>query len=106
MKFVVGEQVWFQDEYHWYNGVVTSCGPRNVKISCLGRIYTKPKEKCATKDEYVAPVWEMWKGKNGRGGYRVERELYPNERKPAHMIGPNDRLWEDAPGNLTKSLNW
>jgi hypothetical protein len=29
-------------------------------------------------------VWELWKGKNGRGAYRIETELYPE----FHKIGP------------------
>jgi len=36
-----------------------------------------PKEKCAFPNEKVCVVWETWRGVNGRGGYRVERERYP-----------------------------
>jgi hypothetical protein len=45
-----------------------------------------PKEKCAFPDEKVCVVWETWKGVNGRGGYRVEREKYPQHRIPARLI--------------------
>ena len=44
------------------------------------------KEKCAFADEIVCVVWEGWKGVNGRGAYRVERELYPTLRIPAKNI--------------------
>lgn len=49
-----------------------------------------PKEKCAKVDESVCIVWETWKGKNGRGGYRIERELYPNDRVPAQFVHYQD----------------
>lgn len=102
MKFVAGHQVFFLDEYNWYCGTVVSCGPKNVKIvnSHSGTVYTKPKIKCALMSEHVAVIWEMWKGVNGRGGYRVERELYPDIRKPAHQIAYNERHNEKAYGVL------
>lgn len=45
-----------------------------------------PKEKCAFPNELVCVVWERAAGVNGRGAYRVERVLYPNQRIPASQV--------------------
>lgn len=45
-----------------------------------------PVEKCAHPDELIVCVQERWKGRNGRGGYRIERELYPELRVPAYKV--------------------
>lgn len=44
------------------------------------------KEKCAFPDEVVCIVEETWKGVNGRGAHRVEREKYPNKRVAAKLV--------------------
>lgn len=74
----------------------------------MGEQYTRrvAKEKCARPDECVCLVWETWKGVNGRGAYRVEREMYPQERRPARTTlrqpdwgEPNTgAVWELSPG--------
>jgi len=67
-----------------------------------------PKEKCAFPNEKVCVVWETWRGVNGRGGYRVERERYPNERVPAYKVAlqpamhnGRGRVTEDTPNIKT-----
>lgn len=100
-QLVVGGMVCFLDNYHWFCGKVTWVGSKKVKIACgNGQTYTKPREKCAAYDEIVAVVWEQWKGRNGRGSYRVERELYSDLRKPAQQIAYNARLYEKEHGVL------
>lgn len=44
------------------------------------------KEKCAFPDEEILFIWELWKGRNGRGGYRIEKFLYPELRVRADII--------------------
>ncbi len=69
----------------------------------MGKVREKrvPVSKVATPTESVCVVWELWKGTNGRGGYRVERELYPNQRVPAEQvsrqaIGNSGRVTEET----------
>lgn len=86
-NFFVGQSVYFIDNYNWALGKIVSAGPKNLKIECVnGNTYTKPRDRCAHSQESVAFVFETWKGRNGRGAYRVERLLYPQLRKPANQI--------------------
>jgi hypothetical protein len=60
-----------------------------------------PIEKVARGYEKVAIVWELWKGKNGRGAYRIERELYPQYQDSLHVWSQKDSfsfIREDAYG--------
>ena len=85
-------KIYFLSDYNWCVGELISSGPKNNKIKVPEQrwmseyITTAPKEKCAFPDEVVCVVWETWKGRNGRGGYRVERELYPEDRVPAPQV--------------------
>lgn len=89
---MLNQTIYFLSDYNWQQGTVISEGPKNYKIyvpaECWHSEYTVivPKDKCAAPDELVCVVWEMWKGRNGRGGYRVERELYPEKRVPGKKI--------------------
>ena len=87
----MNEQIYFLWDYNWCIGTLVSSGPKNNKIrfedfGYLPHVKTVSKEKCAVPGESVCVVWEQWKGKNGRGGYRVERELYPQHRVPAERV--------------------
>ena len=64
--------------------------------------YRAKREKVATPDESIAVIWEMWKGVNGRGGYRLERELYEDKRLPANEWHWRGYLWETEHGTLHK----
>ena len=103
----MNEPIYFLLEYNWELGTLVGEGKKNYKIffsGCWMTDHTRyvPKDKCARPDESVCVVWETWKGKNGRGGYRVERELYPEHRVRADHVarqswGPG-RVDEDAYG--------
>lgn len=102
----VGDVIRYLDEYRFCDGKVLSVGPKNIKIiapsvdfSCQV-VVRKPYDKCAALEEEVAVIWEMWRGRNGRGGYRIERENYPHIRKPAKLIGRSERHNEKALGVL------
>lgn len=79
-------------EYNWERGILISTGKKNYKIHFRGGAFMLPhdryvpKEKCALPGESICVVWETWKGTNGRGAYRVERELYPACRVPAEQV--------------------
>ena len=76
----MSQKIFFLSEYDWMAGELLNFGQKNYKIhipanGCyLAQTKYVPKEKCAMPDEHVCIVWEQWKGKNGRGGYRVEKE--------------------------------
>ena len=84
MSFVIGQEVYFLSEYELWKGTVLSVGKKNLKIAVPARGFSiahdirKPFEKCAHPTEKVAVVWEMWRGQNGRGRYRLEKVLYPH----------------------------
>lgn len=87
----MNKQIYFLWEYNWYAGTIVSEGPKNIKVDVnipgfKSHTRSVSKEKCAYPDEKVCVVWETWKGKNGAGGYRVERELYPQNRYPASQV--------------------
>jgi len=97
--------IYYLSEYNWERGTLISTGKKSHKVLCnppwlVPHTRYIPKEKCAFPGESVCVVWEQWKGKNGRGGYRVERVLYPQQRIPAeqisrqHMGGGNGRVSE------------
>jgi len=83
-----GDQVYYLTEYNWHLADVLKVNKVNIRLK--DRVLNverdiKP-DKIATLEEKVYVVWETWKGKNGRGGYRVERELYPQWRViPSHV---------------------
>lgn len=74
-------------EYNFEVGLVVSVGRKNLKLNVGGYETAVAKEKCATLNESVAVVWETWRGNNGRGGYRLERSMYPAERVKARLVG-------------------
>jgi hypothetical protein len=83
-----GDQVFYLTEYNWHLAEVVKVNRVNIRIR--DRIYNEERdikpEKIAQPDEIVCVVWECWKGRNGRGGYRVERTLYPESRIPAREV--------------------
>lgn len=98
----VGDDIRYLDEYRFRDGKVLSVGPKNHKIvdTYSQVVIRRPHEKCAALDESVAVIWEMWRGVNGRGGYRIERENYSHIRKPAKLIGRSERHNEKSLGVL------
>lgn len=84
-----GESVYFLYGYDLMKGIVESVGVKNVKLNFNsyggGNLHTTfiPFDKVVKPEEIICVVWECWKGRNGRGGYRIERELYPEYRRPS-----------------------
>jgi hypothetical protein len=97
-------------DYTWEPGLLISEGTRNFKVRMRWQNGFRdryfPKEKCAFPDERVCIVWEMWRGTNGRGGYRVERTLYESQQTLASSVGRDmcgpGRLTESSMGVLNK----
>lgn len=112
MSYAVGQTIMLLEEYNWVRGTLVGIGRKNLKVALPGgvllpRTVTVPPERCAHPDEPVCIVWETWKGMNGRGTYRVERERYPEHRIPAKEIARQStgdgRVIEDAPDVLRAS---
>ena len=102
IDFNAGEKIFVLSDYVFEAATVVSArGPKNllVDVDTLGPDgQTMPyrmrvaREKCVWPYERIAIVWETWKGRNGRGGYRIERNLYDNQRKSAYMW-ENEQAW-------------
>jgi len=101
--------IYFLWDYDWVRAELLSEGSKNNKlfVPSNGMLSAHerrvPKDKCAEPEENVCVVWEKGRGTNGRGGYRVERELYPEHRVPACKVsgasyGPG-RVDENEYGN-------
>lgn len=88
IEFKDYQEIFYLKDYNWERGYLISEGPKNLKIrdAIFDYEVRVSKDKCALPNESVCIVWEMWKGRNGRGGYRVERILYPESRVRADVI--------------------
>lgn len=101
--------IYYLSEYNWQRGTLVSSGKKNHRIeenridqfgkTYQARIYVA-KEKCAMPDEIVCVVWETHRGVNGRGGYRVERDLYPAKRIRADQISRQECTY--GPGRVVE----
>jgi hypothetical protein len=85
------QDIYFLLEHSWCVGKLVRTNKKTYTIfynapAGIPHNRTVPKEKCAFPGESVCVVWETWRGVNGRGGYRVERELYPESRVPAERV--------------------
>lgn len=78
--FSVGQTIYFLSNYRLLKGTVEKVNLKTLRIKSFSFTKNIDYSKVIDSNESIAIIWEMWKGVNGRGGYRVERELYPNER--------------------------
>lgn len=97
-----GDIVHCQKSYVLDRCIVISIGKKNLKVrDPWGNQYPISPEKCCLPDEKVVVVWEQWKGVNGRGTYRLEKEMYPEYRIEASRYPHQGILWEDKHGVLS-----
>ncbi len=107
------KEIWYLRDYNWCKGTLVKENKKTYTIKwinhenyyCPNEVVLQkfPKEKCAFSNELVCIVWESWKGVNGRGGYRVERELYSDKRMTPDKISRqhssnSGRVTEDSYG--------
>lgn len=99
--------IYFLSDYNFERGNLLKVGKKNCKIEidflqadCTfgKRVVTIPNEKTAKPDESVCVVWETWRGRNGRGGYRIERALHP----ALHGMAKNVSRQSGGPGRVTE----
>ena len=106
-NFVVGDEVVVLVDYSLISGVVLKVNPKGIKVSvsasfgCYAYIRSFPYHKVVNKGCLTALVWELWKGKNGRGGYRLETILYPDLLMPVESIKASHYLEEESFGIIT-----
>ena len=97
-------EIYFLSEYNWEKGILLKECRKNYKIWYPGGSLTPhekfvAKDKCAFPEEEVCVVWETWKGANGRGSYRVEKEKYAAKRVLASKVA---RQGSSGPGRVTE----
>jgi len=97
MMLQKGDIVWVLTEYHWVKAVVQATPRALSKTVVVGDVpYYAPGytfrvslDKIATSNEVVCIVWEKWKGTNGRGGYRLDKTMYPQYHVSVTKVGPS-----------------
>jgi hypothetical protein len=96
--------IYYLWDYDWELGELLSTGAKNYRVRMRWQNSTRdryfPRDRCAFPGELVCVVWEMWRGKNGRGAYRVEREQYPQHRVPAEMVARQQGVGRVTERNL------
>lgn len=82
-------RVWFLYDYDLVSASVISIGRTNVKVLVSAHKgivehvrYVKP-DKLIDQALPFCVVWDLTKGRNGRGSYRLETALYPDR----HSVG-------------------
>jgi len=86
-KFSNGDRVFYRAGYSMWEAVVFKVNKKTVvlKTDYRGIFMDVECEFKVNKDDVVLPdepcllIWETWKGVNGRGGYRLDKYMYPNE---------------------------
>lgn len=97
MTLQKGDIVWVLSEYNLVRAEVMTTPKVNAKSVLLGKVpfYTPGYtwrasiDKVARPDEKICIVWEKWKGKNGRGGYRLDKTMYPQYHVQVNQVGPS-----------------
>lgn len=100
----IGDKIYVLYDYKLESATVVTAGGKKtmlVEFDYPAGYRTRVKrEKVAAPTESIAVIWEMWKGCNGRGGYRLERELYEDERMSADQWPWCEYIWEQEHGVL------
>lgn len=112
-KLRVNDRVVVLVEYCLYHGVVLKVNSKTVKVSIpSGQSFCQAAyeknfalAKVAHEDEPIAVIWELWKGVNGRGGYRLDRDMYPDRLMPAKTWPWQRYVYEAAYGQLSTPHN-
>ena len=102
-----GDKVYIFKEYTIFHGIVIKANPKSVKVKIPAQSYyiehvmSVPYNKILKAGTLAVLVWETWKGKNGRGGYRFETDLYSKILLPVENIPHKKYLCESVFGNAT-----
>lgn len=100
-SFCIGDSVKVLIDYSLCLGTIVKINPKGIKVLVPAYDYnleylgTFKYEKICKLDTKAVLVWEQWKGKNGRGSYRLDTIMYPELAKPVSAIGRSTYLYED-----------
>ena len=104
----IGDDVKVLIDYSLCSGTVLKVNPKGIKVhiaavfGCVDYVSSFKPEKVFKFGTQAVIVWELWKGKNGRGGYRVDTLLYTDLARPIEIIKPSVYLYEDSFGVVTE----
>lgn len=102
----IGDEVRVLREYNLFFGTVKRINSKSITVDFPAQAWLKAHTKCVNpikivkSTDSIAVVWEMWKGKNGRGAYRLEYELYPEYQRFASKWPSQAHLNETVFGVL------
>jgi len=104
----VGDDVKVLIDYSLCSGKVVKVNPKGIKVlvaasgGCVQYLGNFKYEKVCKVDTKAVLVWERWKGKNGRGGYRLDTIMYPELAQSVSDIRGMAYLYEDNFGVATE----
>ena len=86
-----GDTIYLQNDQLIQKGIVVKISEKSVKVNMDEGIFKNseknfPYTKIVKEGDHVVLVWEAWRGLQGRGGYRWEREAYENIRIAVEKI--------------------
>ncbi len=99
-KLVEGDNIVYLMEYTLLRGIVLKVNKKSIKVKIpetipfREQIKNVPFEKVLKQGTPAVLVWEMWKGVNGRGGYRLDTYLYKDKQIPVEKIPPSSYIYE------------
>jgi hypothetical protein len=104
----VGDDVKVLIDYSLCSGKVSKVNPKGIKVfvmdslGCIAYESNFKYEKVIKLGTEGVLVWETWKGRNGRGGYRFDTVMYPDLAQKVENIRGNTYLYETAFGVITQ----
>ena len=111
-KIDVGDNVVVLVEYSLFHGTVLKVNNKSIKVHIPAqKSFIEHTKNCKPEKvlKYGTPaviVWETWKGVNGRGGYRLETQMYSDYLKPVEQIQSSFYLNEEKFCTLKKIINF
>ncbi len=100
-KLEVGDFVKVLIDYSLFTGTVLKVNKKSISVSvnqsfgCLAFKKNFKYEKVLKFGTNAVLVWELWKGKNGRGGYRLDTIMYQDQSEPVENIKPSTYIYEN-----------
>lgn len=101
-KITEGDNIVYLLEYTLFKGVALKVNKKSIKVKIPPSFWFKeqiknvPFEKVLKQGTPAVLVWEMWKGTNGRGGYRLDTYLYKDKQILVEKIPPISYIYEES----------
>lgn len=100
-------RIYYLSDYNWEIGSLLKENRTTYQIDCgVYGIKNIKKDKCALPNEMVCVVWETWRGNNGRGGYRVEKQKYGQLLIPAKNVARQHREYFENNNATGRIKEW